>query len=252
MLALLTLLAGTALAEAPPPPDASPSPVSSGDRRTGPFSRDTYPSEVSARPLALPAGMFRADAALEVDYFRLAPTTTWQALPGLSGAYGLTDGLELGALAAFALSPAAARRVGASCTLLLIDGASLDMALQAGLELNLSGVVPALEIGVAFPGRLLLDDRFFLTFGAELFRLRLAPLFPQGALKLGLGAQVTPGVAILAETDVAKLLLRTLPLELAVTVAVARGFDLRVRAQAVSLTYPRLAGAFTLAGSAYF
>jgi len=254
MLALLALLAGTALAGAPPPPDAppSPSPVSSGDRRVGPFSRDTYPSEASVRPLVLPAGMLRADAALEVQYFRLT-TTTWQSFPGLSLAFGITDRLELSASARFALAPAAARLAGVSGTFLVLDGTSLDLALRAGLELSFSGATPALAIALALPGRVLLNDRIFLTFGAELLRLQLAPALAQGALRLGLGAQVSSGVAILAGTDLAKLLTaRTLPLDVEVAVAVARGFDVRVRAQAVSLTNPRLAGAITIAGSAYF
>src|SRR5439155_9702890 len=104
MLALLTLLAGAALADVAPPPDALPGPQSSGDRRVGPFTRDTYPSEVSARPLTLPAGLIRAGAALDADWFRLS-TFEWSTRLGITGSYGLTDALELGASAAFGLSP---------------------------------------------------------------------------------------------------------------------------------------------------
>src|SRR5262245_48762517 len=211
MLVLLTLLAGAALADAPPPsppplpPEAQPAPHSSGDRRQGPFTRDTYPSEVSARPLTLPAGMFRAGAALDVDYIRLT-TYSWSTGLGISGSYGLIDRIELGAAASFGLSPLLeVDRVGASATMLLIDGTTADLAVALGLDVTPFSISLSPGISLGFPGRLLLTDQLFVTFGAELLRVQPAPLLAQGALKLGVGGQVSSSVAVIVETDLLKL-----------------------------------------------
>ncbi|HVE87458.1 MAG TPA: hypothetical protein VND93_31590 [Myxococcales bacterium] len=261
MLALFTLAAAVALADVPPPPppDAPAGPTSSGDRRVGPFTQDTYPSEVMARPLALPGGMWRADASLDLDYFRLV-TFAWST--GLDAAvhYGLTDRVELGAFAGLGLSPLlAGRRAGVAGTVLLVDGADLDLAVSARVDLALSAtaLTPALTFGV--PLRLLLNDRVFLTFGADLLRIQLSPVLPGAAFNVGLGVQATGGVALTVETDVLKTAGQAaffrqlvIPLELAATVAVSRSVDLRARAQVINLLNPRLAGTFALAGSVYF
>jgi len=265
MLALLTLLAGAALADAPPPsppplpPDEQPAPHSSGDRRQGPFTRDTYPSEVSARPLTLPAGMIRAGAALDLDYIRLN-TYSWATGLGIAGSYGLFDRIELDAAASFGLSPLLeVERVGVSGAMLLIDSTAADLAVTLGLDFTpfAGGLSPA--VSLAFPGRLLFTDQLFLTFGAELLRLSLWPAVPQGALRMGMGGQLSSSVAVLVETDLLKLGWQALvfrrfvlPVEISATAAVTRGFDLHARAQVYSVTDPRLAGTFTLAGSAYF
>lgn len=253
MLALLTVLGGMALA------DALPGPESSGDRRVGPFSRDTYPSEVSARPLTLPAGMVRAGAALDADWIRLS-TYAWDATLEVSGSYGITHQLEVSAFARFGLSPLVdAERAGVSGALLFQDGPSFDMALAAGFEITPSTVEPAPTITLGFPGRLLFADRLFFTFGGQLVSVQLSPFLPQAALKLGFGAQVTSSLAVVLETDALKLLGQAafsravvLPLDLSATLAVAHGFDLRARVLTVNLANARLAGTFTLAGSAYF
>jgi hypothetical protein len=249
MLALLTLLASTALADA----------QSSGDRRIGPFIQDTYPSEVSARPLTLPAGMVRGGAELGADWIRLS-ATTWFTRFVLSGSYGLTDSIEVSASAAFGLTPLLqASRVGVWGALLLRDGDVLDLALVAGLDLSPTFITPTPTLSISLPGRLLFADRLFLTFGGELVRIQLSPFIPQAALKLGIGGQVTSSLAVVLETDVLKIAgqaayaqAAVLPLELSATLAVTRGFDLRARAQVLNLANPRLAGTFTLAGSAYF
>ncbi len=250
MLALLTLLAGAALADAP---------LSSGDRRVGPFTQDTYPSEVSARPLTLPAGMIRGGAALGADWIRLS-TVTWFINLGVSGSYGITDSIEVGASAAFGLTPLLqASRAGVSGALLLSDGDVLDLALAAGLDLAPSSTAPEPALSLSLPGRLLVTDRLFLTFGGELVRVQLSPFIPQAALKLGIGGQVTSSLAVVLETDVLKAAGQAavfhtafLPLDLSATLAVTRGFDLRARALVENLANPRLAGTLTLAGSAYF
>jgi len=259
MLALLTLLAGTALAGAPPPPDALPAPESSGDRRVGPFSLDTYPSEVSARPLTLPAGMIRASAALDADWIRLS-TYAWNTALGVSGSYGITHQLEVSAFAQFDLAPVLGTRLGGiSGALLFHDGPAFDMALAAALDFvpSTASLTPVITVG--FPGRLLFADRLFLTFGGQLFSLQLSPFQPQGALKLGVGAQVTSSLAVVLETDLLKSFAQAyffstavMPLDLSATVAVAHGFDLRARVSTFNLFDPRLAGTLTLAGSAYF
>ncbi|HEY8208890.1 MAG TPA: hypothetical protein VIG99_15475 [Myxococcaceae bacterium] len=259
MLAFLTVLANLSLADAPPPPDALPGPQSSGDRRVGPFTRDTYPSETSARPLTLPAGMVRGGAALDVEWIRLS-TFNWSTNLGLSAAFGLTDAIEVNAFAAFGLSPLLeARRVGVSGALSLRDGDVLDLALAVGFDLAPSSTTSRPALSLALPGRLLFADQLFLTFGGELLRFQLSPLLPQAALKLGVGGQVTSSLAVVLETDVLKLAggaalfhTVTLPLDLSVTLAVARGFDLRARVMTVNAANPRLAGTFTLAGSAYY
>jgi len=265
MLALLTLLAGAALADAPPPsppplpPETQPEPHSSGDRRQGPFTRDTYPSEVSARPLALPAGMIRAGAALDLDYIRLS-TYSWATGLGIAGSYGLFDRIELGAAASLGLAPLLeVDRVGVSGALLLIDGTTADLAVALGLDFTpfAGGLSPA--VSLALPGRLLFTDQLFLTFGAELLRVWLWPALPQAALRLGMGAQLSSSVAVVVETDLLKLAWQAffvqrfvLPLEVSATAAVTRGFDLHARVRVYSVADPRLAGTFTLAGSAYF
>jgi hypothetical protein len=262
MLGLLTLLAGAALADAPPPSgssDAATESVSSGDRRTGPFSRDTYPSEAIARPLTLPAGMIRAGAALDVDYIRLV-TYDWSTGLGLIGSYGLTDRIELSASAAFGLAPLlAARRMAVSGALLLYDGTSFDLAVAVGLDAAPSTFAPTPAVSLSFPGRLLLADQLFLAFGAQLLRVQVAPLLlPQAALRLGLGVQLASSVAVALDTDVLRFLSSAasgrflLPLDLSLTAAVTRTFDLRAHVQVYNLANPRLAGTFTLGGSAYF
>ena len=258
MLALLAVLA--LLADAPPPADVPlPGPESSGDRRVGPFSRDTYPSEVIARPLTLPAGMIRAGAAVDANWVHLS-TYVWSTGLGISASYGIAHQLEVGAFAAFLVSPSAqAQRVGATATLLFHDGPGFDVALAVGFDLAPSAVEPTPTITLGFPGRLLLTDRLFLTFGAQLLSLQLNPRLPSASLKLGAGAQITPSFALVLETDFLKvvgqtLFLRTfvLPLDLSATLAVANGFDLRARLLTFNLANPGLAGTFTLAGSAYF
>jgi hypothetical protein len=257
MLALLTVLA--ALADAPPPPDVVPGPESSGDRRVGPFSRDTYPSEVISRPLTLPAGMIRADATLDEDWIRLS-TVDWSTSLAVGASYGLTHQLEVSAFARFGLiSLVEIQRVGIAGALLVHDGPSFDLALAASFDVvpSFAGTFSTLTLGL--PGRLLLGDRLFLTFGGQLVALQLSPFFPEVALKLGLGAQITSALAVTLETDVLKLLgesavSRTLglPLDLSVVLAVAHGVDVRARVVTVNVANPRLAGTFTLAGSVYY
>jgi len=236
----------------------APEPVSSGDRRVGPFNRDTYPSEVSLRPLTLPAGMIRAGGALDVQYFWLGGFV-WSTGLGVSGGYGLTDRLELSGAASFGLAPLLeVQRLGLSGTLLVIDGAVLDLAVAVGLDVAPTPIAPTPALSLGFPGRVLLADQLFLTFGAQLLRLQLAPPLPQVGIRLGLGAQLTSSVAAVLETDLLKVLIGRvtgsllLPLDIGVTAAVTRAFDLRARVQVFNLADPRLAGTFTVAGSAYF
>ncbi|HYV47777.1 MAG TPA: hypothetical protein VFA20_23120 [Myxococcaceae bacterium] len=257
MLALLIVLA--TLTDAPPPPDALPGPESSGDRRVGPFSRDTYPSEVSARPLTLPAGMIRASAALDAGWIRLLPAYAWVGGLGVSGSYGLTHQLELTAFAQFDLTPLATNRMGVSGTLLLHDDPAFDLALAAAFDLVPASVSPTPAITLGLPGRLLFADRLFFTFGGHLVSLQLSPPQVRASLELGVGAQVTSSLAVALETDLFKSLSQAyvfhtfvVPLDLSATLAVANGFDLQARVSTFNLFDPGLSGTLTLAGSAYF
>lgn len=251
-LSTLAILAALSLPEAPPPPDVPPAPVSSGDRRQGPFSRDTYPSEVIARPLALPAGMFRADASLDVPWLRLGGTTTWSSDAALAASYGLTDRFELTASAGLALSPLlASRRLALTGTFLAVDGKELDLAVQVGADV-LPSVLPSPGLRLGMPLRVLLSDQVFLRAGADVLRVQVYPFLISPALKVGLGAQIGGSVAVTLDTDLVRLAFRALPVDLGVTVAVSRSFDLRLRARTTTVLSPRLDGGFTLAGSAYF
>jgi hypothetical protein len=249
-IAFLIAAASPAAADQGQAHDAPASAVqtSSGDRRLGPFTRDTYPSELLYRPLTLPAGLWRVQAGGVGSWLGLLPGGSF-GLSGLAaGAYGLTDRLELSAGAALESIPVARLdSVAAGATYLWVDSEAVDVA--ARLEVEVTQLAPFLGLNVhlGLPGRILVTDGLFLTFGDRLLQLSTigSPIFP--ALQLGAGLQVAGGAAVLLGTDLflalynsSRAMATSFPLDLRVAVALSRALDLDVRLHTANIFRPLL------------
>lgn len=237
--------------------------TSSGDRRRGPFTRDTYPSELYYRPLTLPTGLFRAQADVVGSWLGVPPTSF-----GLNtiaaAAYGLMDRLELSAAFSVEYLPGThLDGVSAGAAYLWVDGEGFDLA--ARLELEVTRVTPNLGLSayLGLPGRLLVADGVFLTFGDRLLQITNSPaplsLPVDLSLRFGVGIQAGSSAAILVGTDVFRALVNSSrsaalswPLELSVVVAFSRLLDLNVRVHTTNVFRPLLFATFSVGAAAYF
>ena len=140
----------------------------------GPFTKKNYPIEAAKRPLVLPNGM--GEAGLDAGYLRFAGVDVVTTAPSFS--YGVADVVDFGVSSTLLLSPDVdwGRDLNLEGHYLLVDTKELDWAPGLRLPLVLADGA-GFGVVIDLPGRYVLNDLVFFTFGRDAVPLTFAPDF---------------------------------------------------------------------------
>lgn len=170
---------------------------------TGPFKKDEYPIKEIKRPLVLPDGMGEVGVGANVTSF--AGTTSVSLAPSFH--YGVADVVDFGVSTSLLLSPDVAWSKGLpiDAHYLAVDTEKFDWA--PGIVLPLTFQEGAgFGVLLDLPGRYVINDTVFVTFGQGAVPLRFSPDFTLSlAGNGGLGFQVDKAVALGFQTSVFQL-----------------------------------------------
>lgn len=180
------------------------------DTGVGPFTKNTYPTDMIDRPLTLVGGMVELGLGLSHQRFSVAGMgDTSVTAAGFGAAYGLGDKIQVGVSTGLTIDPDFdwSENLGVSIGYLAVDQKSLDVRPGVSTQLSFADGADAFN-GFELDAftRLLLNKSIAITAGQGLLAVRTSdPSAVDLNLRVGVLAQVVSKLAVTLNSEVASL-----------------------------------------------
>lgn len=155
----------------------------------------SYPTEIIARPLTLPAGMLALTGSVQRAAFFGASATGLS----LGAGYGVSQELEVSLNTGLGIAPDVAwgKRLVLGVGYTVMDTTALDIAIRLGVPLGFAKGGKLLNvIALGVDTRLQLTPKIALRAGQDLFRVHLDPNFTTVNGNVGIEFQASPQFGI--------------------------------------------------------